>query len=135
MKKPGRKPYADTTLVKFLKKRILEMRPEVSQIEIAATAGFAAVNTLAMIKNGSARLPLDRVLGLADALDTDPRYVCLLALEQQGKAVSLAIQKACGHVVTENEFDWITELREASAWSNPALTTKGVNAIWGLFSK
>ncbi|MGO4916866.1 hypothetical protein ACEN2R_15490, partial [Pseudogemmobacter sp. W21_MBD1_M6] len=34
------RPHADTRLAKFLEKRILELRPRKSQIEIATDAGF-----------------------------------------------------------------------------------------------
>src|SRR5690554_5309731 len=82
------RPYANTRLVTFLEKRILELRPKKNQGEIATEAGFIHTNMLAMIKNGSSKLPLDRVPALARALDTDPRHLFKLALEQSGGATS-----------------------------------------------
>ena len=55
------RPYAGTRLAKFLETRVLVLRPRKSQIEIATEVGFVNPNMLAMIKNGSTKLPLDRV--------------------------------------------------------------------------
>lgn len=73
-------PYADTRLAKFVETRVLELRSRKSQIEIATEAGYVNPNNLAMIKNGSTKLPLDRVAGVAKALECDPRLLFKLAL-------------------------------------------------------
>ena len=39
-----KKPYADTRLAKFIDKRVMELRPRKSQIEIAIDSGFVSVN-------------------------------------------------------------------------------------------
>ncbi len=66
------KPYKNTRLVKYLEKRVLELRPRKTQIAISAEAGFRQPNMLAMIKGGATKLPLDRVPELAKALECDP---------------------------------------------------------------
>jgi hypothetical protein len=80
--KPKLKPYSDTRLVRFLGREISKLRGRKSQAAIAAEAGFRHANMLAMIKNGSSKLPLDRVPGLARALDCDAALLFHLALEQ-----------------------------------------------------
>lgn len=77
-----KRPYADSDLAVFIAKRVLELRPK-SQIDIAQEAGFQSANFISMLKNGAAKLPLDRVLALATALDCDPKRLFLLALQQQ----------------------------------------------------
>ena len=130
------RPYANTRLTKFLEKRILELRPKKTQQDIAAEAGFIHTNMLAMIKNGSSKLPLDRVPALAKALESDPRHLFKLALEQTGGATSArAIEEIFGAVVTRNEVAWIEELRDASDYSDPSLTARGRAAIRGVFGK
>jgi len=62
-----KKPFADTRLAKFIEKRVMELKPRKSQIEIAVEAGFVSVNMLPMLKGGSSKLPLDRVPSLARA--------------------------------------------------------------------
>jgi hypothetical protein len=129
------KPYADTKLVRFLQKRILEFRPRKTQREIASEAGFVAVNMLAMVKAGSSRLPLDRVPALAKALDADPAYVFQLALEQHDPALARVISAIFGTAVTRNETAWLEEIRDASGHSDPTLTTKTRKTIRGIFGR
>jgi hypothetical protein len=129
------KPHADTRLVKFLQKRILEMRPRKSQVEIAAEAGFVATNMLAMIKRGSARLPLDRVPALAKALDVDPAYIFQLTLEQHDPALARVVSDIVGAAVTRNEVAWLEEIRGASDHADPTLTGKARKAIRGIFGR
>lgn len=134
--KAGR-PYADTQLVKFLEKRVLELRSRKTQLKIAEEAGFlGAPNSLAMIKRGSMKLPLDRVPALAAALDCDPKYLFALALEQNfGSAADRVIEEIFGTVVTANEIVWLREIREASGFTNPSLTTRARSAIRGIFGR
>lgn len=136
MKKRTGRPYANTRLAAFLEKRILELRPRKSQIEIANEAGFIQPNMLSMFKNGASKLPLDRVPGLAKALECDPAMLFRLALEQLGAdTTSKAIDEIFGTVVTRNEVGWLEEIRDASDHSDPRLTMKGRAAIRGVFGK
>lgn len=130
------KPYASTRLVKYLEKRVLELRPRKSQIEISAEAGFRSTNMLAMIKRGSAKLPLDRVPGLAKALECDAAMLFRMALEQLAEdSTALAIDQIFGAVVSRNEVDWLNAIRDASDNSDPTLTAKAQKAIRAIFSK
>lgn len=132
----ARKPFAGTRLIAYLTKRILELRPTKTQAEIASQAGFINVNMLAMIKAGSNRLPLDRVSALAKALEADPAYLLLLALEQMiGSTEAQAIVSILSTAVTQNEMGWVEAIREASSMSDPPLTKRGRAAIFGVFGK
>jgi hypothetical protein len=77
-------PFKDTLVSAFIRKRVLELRPRKNQADIAQEAGFRQPNVLSMIKSGQTKLPLDRVPGLAKALECDPRYVFGLAIKQPG---------------------------------------------------
>ncbi|WP_404926170.1 XRE family transcriptional regulator [Mesorhizobium sp. ORM16] len=130
------KPYAGTRLAKYLEKRILELRPKKTQIAIAGEAGFVNPNMLAMIKAGTAKLPLDRVSSLATALECDPVMLFQLAIEQLGGATTeLAVRQIFGTLVTENEVAWLEEVRRASDHTNPSLTSKARSTIRGIFGK
>ena len=136
MKKTAAKPYADSRLVQFLAKRVLELRPRKTQSAIATEAGFAQANMLANIKSGANKLPLDRVPGLAKALECDAALLFMMAVEQTGgDTTELAIRKIFGAVVTENEVAWIEEIRNASDHADPSLTMKARSAIRGIFGK
>ena len=130
-----KRPYANTALAAYITKRTLQLRPK-SQIDIAGEAGFVNANVLSMIKSGATKLPLDRVLALANALESDPRHLFLLAMGQAGyETESAAIAQIFGTIVTTNETIWLKELRDASGGTDPALTTRSRSALRGIFSK
>lgn len=128
--------FENTELAKYLEKRILQLRPRKSQLEIAREAGFNQPNLLSMFKNGSSKLPLDRVPGMAKALECDPAFLFKLALEQLGgDTTASVIDQIFGTIVTSNEVIWLEEIRDASNNSNPKLTTKARATIRGIFGK
>ena len=134
--KPKQKPYSDTRLVRFLDREISKLRGRKSQAAIAAEAGFRQPNMLAMIKSGSSKLPLDRVPGLARALDCDAALLFRFALEQMSTdTTSAAINQIFRAIVTENEAAWLNAIREASNHSDPGLTSKAQNAIRAIFGR
>ena len=136
MKQNAGKPYATTRLAKYLERRISDLRSVKTQIAIAAEAGFRSPTMLAMIKSGAAKLPLDRVTGLAKALDCDPAMLFRMAVEQLATdTTSLAIDRIFGAVITENEAAWLETIREASNNSDPSLTAKAQKAIRAIFGK
>ncbi|WP_292452108.1 hypothetical protein [Mesorhizobium sp.] len=91
---------------------------------------------LAMIKAGTAKLPLDRIAGLARALECDPVMLFMLAIEQLGgDTTELAVRQIFGTLVTENGVAWLEEIRRASDHTNPSLTSKARSAIRGIFGK
>jgi len=136
MKHKSGRPYADTRLADYIEKRVLQLRPRKSQIEIAREAGFVQPNMLSMFKNGSSKLPLDRIPGLARALECDPAFLFKLALEQLGgDTTASVIDQIFGTIVTRNEVIWLDEIRDASSNSDPNLTTKARATIRGIFGK
>jgi len=131
-----KKPHADTRLAKYLAKRVLEMRPKKTQTQIATEAGFVNPNMLAMMKNGTSKLPLDRVPSLSRALDCDPAYLLRLTLEQvAGDTAAQALVEIMGTPVTGNELGWLQEIREASGNSDPRMTGRSRATIRGIFGK
>ena len=129
------KPFADTELARYIAKRVLELKPK-PQIDIAKEAGFVNPNVLSMLKSGATKLPLDRVLALAKALECDPRRLFLLAIQQQGyETEQAAIAQIFGTIVTENEAKWIQEIRDASGHTDPNITARSRTALRAIFSK
>jgi transcriptional regulator with XRE-family HTH domain len=132
----AKKPYAETRLAKYIDQRVLELRGKKTQGEVAAEAGFATPNMLTMLKQGATKVPLDRVPALAKALDCDPAWLLRLALEQgEGSTAAAAIYEIMGPMVTANERVWLAELRDASADSDPRLTSRARAALRGIFGK
>jgi transcriptional regulator with XRE-family HTH domain len=107
---PVRKPYADSRLIPYLEKRILELRATKSQAELASQAGFTSTNMMSLIKSGNTRLPLDRAPALAEALKVDPARLLQLALEQwAGSVAARAFDAIFETVVSSNEVGWLEE--------------------------
>lgn len=132
----AKKPYQDTPLAQFIERRMLELKPRKTQTEIAVEAGFVNVNVASMLKSGSTKLPLDRVPGLAKALEVDPKLLFRLALLQVGQEMTMhAIEEIFGTIVTRNEVAWLEAIREASNNTDPALTTRARSTVFGIFGK
>jgi len=129
-------PYADTKLAAYLTKRILELRPRKSQLEIAVDAGFINVNMMSLLKSGKSKVPLDRVPALAKALEVDPRLLFRMAIQQSSyETTSEVIDEIFGTIVSRNEVVWLEALRDASDHKDPALTARSRAALRSLFNK
>ena len=129
-------PFEHSRLAKFVDRRILELASKKAQRDIALEAGFRNVNMISMIKSGSTKLALDRVPAMAKALETDPKYLFVLALEQTGfETTRAAVGNIFASVVTDNEADWLAEIRDASDYTDPRLNRRARSAIRGIFGK
>lgn len=69
-------------LPSYVSERLREIGDRKSKPVIAADAGFRSPGMLDMIASGEAKLPLDRVEGLAHGLECDPAALMRLALPQ-----------------------------------------------------
>ncbi|MBO6716560.1 MAG: helix-turn-helix transcriptional regulator [Rhizobiaceae bacterium] len=131
----SRAPHANTKLAIFLRRRILELRPRKSQIDIAAEVGWRSRNILSMIAGGSTKLPIDRVPALARALDVDAARLLQLALEQHDTMLWPIVEEVCGMALTENERKIVSLIRTASGGSDPAPTGKLLRALREAFGE
>jgi hypothetical protein len=130
-----KRPYGNSALAAFIAKRVLELRPR-TQIEIANTAGFENPNMISMLKSGAIKLPLDRVLAMAAALECDPRRLFILSLGQKGyETQKTAVEDIFRAIVTKNEGKWLMEIRDASGGTDPVLTARSRVALRGIFGK
>jgi hypothetical protein len=129
------RPYSNSALASFIAKRVLEMRPR-TQIDIANVAGFENPNMISMLKNGATKLPLDRVLAMAAALECDPRRLFILAFGQEGyETQQSAVEEIFRALVTSNETKWLMEIRDASGGTDPVLTARSRIVLRGIFGK
>lgn len=122
-------PYASSRLAKFLDKRIGELHHK-THADIAREAGFKNANFITMLKQGNAKLALDRVPALAEALETDPAHLMRLALEQTYGAKMLRVfTELLGEPATANEKEWLELIRECSGNTDPAPSSMGVSMM------
>ena len=129
-------PHRDTQLAHYMRHRVKELRGMKSQADIAEEAGFVNANMISILKNGAAKLPLDRVPDMARALECDERRLFMMAIQQHGhESTRGAIERIFGTIVTANEVTWITELRDASDHSDPALTMRARKGLRAIFNR
>lgn len=126
-------PYASSRLAQFINKRIDELTHK-NQVDIAREAGFSNANYLSMLKLGSSKLALDRVITLAKALETDPSDLMKLTLEQSfGSEMVMTLSSLLAADVTENENVWLALIRRYSGETDPSPTEENKNAICRMF--
>ena len=119
----------------FIAGRIIHLQGRRSQQEIASAAGFKSVNMLSMIKDGKAKLPLERVIALAKALECDPRHLMRLALEQNlTQPVLDEIFASSGGLSTSNEQAILQEISQLAGNSDPVLTPELKKALADAFA-
>lgn len=116
-KKPSR-------IADFLSKSIDAMAGHKSQKEIAEEIGYERPNMLSMIKNGDAKLPLEKVPVLAKAINVDAAFLFRLALEQYWPEQQEAIAAVFGEVTTANERALIRKVRTWTKNTDPVLVSK-----------
>ncbi len=81
----------------YVARHLHELEHRKTQKEVAQAAGFTSANFLTMIKNGTTKLPLDRVADLANALECDQGELMRLALRQfHSEEVIRSIERAVG---------------------------------------
>lgn len=133
-KKEFNRPFADSKVSKFMTKRIEQLgKPN---REIAQLAGFTSgPNIISMIKNGDVKLPLDRVVPMAHALQTDPLALMRLALEQHLPLKEFPeIRKMLTDVLSDNEREILELIRETSGNADPGLNDHRRQAIKDAFA-
>lgn len=127
-------PFKDTLVSAYIQKRILEMRSRKNQSQIAKEAGFPQPNVLSMIKSGQTKLPLDRVPGLAKALECDLLFLFGLAIKQPGlEPLENVLEQTHGVVLTRNEQTWVETIRHLSEYSDPPVTARHLRGLKEMF--
>lgn len=117
-------PNQTPDLAKFVGDRVEELKGSKLQSEIARQAGYKSPNMITMIKQGNAKVSIDRVPDLAKALEVDPARLLRLALAQfyTDATVKVLTNMFKQSMLTENETQIIGAIREATNNSDPALT-------------
>tara|TARA_R110000850_G_scaffold252150_1_gene377303 strand:+ start:201 stop:605 length:405 start_codon:yes stop_codon:yes gene_type:complete len=97
--------------------------------DIATRIGYANQNVISMIKKGRTKLPIDKVIKMADALSVDrSRLMRLVMMEYMPEAYE-AIVACIGEPITKNERVLLEVWRDSTNGEDPAIPE---NAIKGL---
>lgn len=102
------------SVAEFVRQRLLET-PK-TQREIALASGFDQPNVITMIKQGSTKLPLNRIGPLARALEVDPVVLLRLALSEYLPDTWAAIEPLLSAaMLTADERQLVEAYRRAKA--------------------
>lgn len=88
----------------------MDRRLKISQTELAQRLGFKRPTMISMMKTGKARVPLDKVEKLAEAMDVDPSFLIILAVEQYFEGREDALRRIFGRVVPESHHRLLEQL-------------------------
>ena len=112
-------PYGQSRMARYLDRQIDALKGEVSQRDIASALGYPKSNIISMFKKGEAKVPLDKIPALAEALHVDVAHLMRLGLEQYWPDKMEVITKVFSRVVTENEYEIVETIRKASHDADP----------------
>ena len=102
---------------------------EKTQRQIAEECGFDNQNVITMLKNGSTKVPLNRVGSLAKALKVDPAYLLRRVMAEYMPETWVNIEAILGGaVLTANELDLIQRFRMATADRDPQTVALALSA-------
>lgn len=106
------------TIADFIADRLAET--DKTQREIAAECGFETPNIITMFKNGSTKVPLNRIGALAKALDADPAHMLRLAMREYMPDTWESIENTLkSTLLTANELKLVRAYREATGNADP----------------
>lgn len=122
----------------FIEERVKELEGDLNHRDIAIMSGFRSSDIIYMFIDGHAKVPLDRVTALAQALGCDAAHLFVLALEQNFEPAVFAELRELftrSQNITSNEFAWIQLIRDASAYTDPAITLSRAQKIRKAFQQ
>lgn len=101
------------TVAEFLADQIATI--DKTQREIAEQCGFEHPNVITMFKNGSTKVPINRIAALAKALEVDPVYLLrLVMLEYMPDTWEHVENIMRSTILTANELELIHSFREVT---------------------
>ena len=116
-------------MAQFLDKRIDELKGTITLSEIARKIGFPNANIVSMFRMDQAKVPLDKIPALAEALQVDAGHLMRLALEQYWPNKMDVITKVFSRVVTDNEIELIQEIRKRTKDSDLKLSVRDLRHL------
>ncbi len=118
-----------TKLAAFLDKRLDELKGTATLAEIARKMGYPRGHILSMFRADQAKVPLEKIPALAEALDVDVGHLMRLGLEQYWPDKMDVITKVFSRIVTDNEFELVREIREWTSDADPKLTLRDLRHL------
>jgi transcriptional regulator with XRE-family HTH domain len=121
-------------IAQLINDRIDDLKGEKSQRDIAREVGYRNQNMITMLKQGDAKVALDRVPLLAQALEVDEAHLLRLAMEQfYSKKTTDALLTILGGGASKNELEILKVIRDASGDTDPKLTPETEMTLRSIF--
>src|SRR5271157_5534513 len=98
-------PFANSSIAKYLDRRIDNLKGVKTQREIAVEIGYEKPNMISMFKRGETKVPLDKIPLLAKALHVDPAHLFRMAMEQQWPGMKETVDTIFKNVASDNEAE------------------------------
>ena len=116
-------------MAQFLDKRIDELEGTITLVEIAHKIGFPNANIISMFRADQAKVPLDKIPVLTEALQVDLVNLMRPGLEQYWPEPIDPLTKMFSRIVTENEFELIQGIRQRTKDLDPKLTVRDLRHL------
>lgn len=108
-----------TTIANFIADCLAES--DKTQREIAEECGFEKPNIITMLKNGSTKVPINRIGPLAKAIGADPAHLLRLAMHEYFPDTWEAVENIMqSTVLTANELELVRSYRETTGDNDAA---------------
>jgi hypothetical protein len=118
-----------TSFRQFVIGKMEVIAPTKDDAQIAHELGYHGPRIIQLIRRGEARLPLDKVRLLANAINADAGYLVRLWLAQYlGEDSELL-----GPIVSANEAAILAIIREASSFADPAVNETQARRLVAIF--
>ena len=112
-------PPIRPTVADFIADRLADC--EKTQKDIASDCGFETPNIITMFKNGSTKIPLNRIGPLAKAIGADPVHLLRLAMNEYFPETWEAVESIMqSTVLTANELALVRCYRELTGDNDAA---------------
>ena len=117
-----------TSVAEFIAERLAVI--DKTQRQIADECGLENANVITMFKQGSTKLPLNRIGPLAKALDVDPAHLLRMTMLEYMPDTWSAVEDVMqSTLLTANELDLIRAYRAATGDSDAVATVIKRDAV------
>lgn len=95
-----------------------------SNLEIAEQVGFPRSNVISMLKSGATRLPVNRIVAMANAIDVDPAVLFRLTMEEYMPGFLAVIDQVyAAEALSPEEREMVQRARTVARGRKVLLTT------------
>lgn len=115
----GKKTKTGVTVAEYVSHMVSKCNK--SQRDIAVECGFESPNIIAMIKNGSTKVPLNRIGLLAKAIDADPAHLLRLAMSEYMPDTWCSIEAIMGEFMSAHEKFLVQQFRAETRHFDPVV--------------